>query len=118
MNLVTPASGGADNSAAVSGSNCTKDREEFLLQACLKLVEGMTSAAGKQKNVSNTIKISLPKLCEHLEELEKMKVERENPERPPCSRPNTKRVRTEDSAEVASLVPRKEAKNDQDDGFT
>ena len=115
---MTPASGGADNSAAVTGSNRTKDREEFLQQACVKLVEGMMSAAGKQKNVSNTIKISLLKFREHLEELGKMKVERESPERPVRSRPNTKRVRTENSAQVASLAPKKKQKRDQEVGFT
>ena len=96
----------------VSGSIYTEDREEYLLQACLKLVDEMSSAAGKQKNVSSTIKNRLLKLREHLKELGIILMEL------PYSVPSAKRERTEYSPEAASQAPEKKQKCNQDYGFT
>ena len=69
VNFTTSKSSAIANDTTVSGSNKPENREKFLLQACLKLAEEMTDATGKQKNVSNTIKIGLLKLRKRLEEL-------------------------------------------------
>ena len=110
VNLVTPANSGAENIAAVSGSNRTEDREELLLQACLKLVDEITSAAGKHKNVSIIIKNSLLKIRAHLKELGKLNMDWQKPEGKIYPKRSTKRVRTEDSTDAASLAPKKKKK--------